>query len=145
MTRMRIGIDLRWLQRAYINSPAGALGGMGIVIENLWRGLAETAPELTLVGLVNKGPVPAPLSALIKAAPRAEAHRIGRLAVGDGEQPRAKVLAVAESRVGAQGSHERLLEAILRRVRPDASDEEPMQLDGVVVDEALKRRQAHAG
>lgn len=74
---MRIGIDLRWLQRAYLNSPEGALGGVGAIIENLWRGLAETAPELTLVGLLNKGPVPDPVSALVGATPRAEAHPIG--------------------------------------------------------------------
>ena len=74
---MRIGIDLRWLQRAYLNSPEGALGGVGAVIENLWRGLREVAPDATLVGLVNKGPVSAPLSALVGARPRDELHAIG--------------------------------------------------------------------
>jgi glycosyltransferase involved in cell wall biosynthesis len=74
---MRIGIDLRWLQRAYLNSPEGALGGVGAVIENLWRGLCEVAPEATLVGLVNQGTVPAGLSTHIGKSPRAELHAIG--------------------------------------------------------------------
>lgn len=74
---MRIGIDLRWLQRAYLNSPEGALGGMGAVIENLWRGLRGVAPDATLVGLLNKGPVPAPLSALAGTGSRSELHAIG--------------------------------------------------------------------
>lgn len=74
---MRIGIDLRWLQRAYLNSPEGALGGVGVVVENLWRGLCEVAPSAALVGLVNKGPVPAPLSALIGMGSRNELHAVG--------------------------------------------------------------------
>lgn len=77
---MRVGIDLRWLQRAYHNSPEGALGGMGMVIENLWRGLAEVAPpDVTPVGLLDHGPVPPPLAALLAATPRAETHGIGLL------------------------------------------------------------------
>lgn len=74
---MRIGIDLRWLQRAYLNSPEGAVGGVAAVIENLWRGLTEIAPEAVLVGLANKGPIPAPLAALITKSPRAELHAFG--------------------------------------------------------------------
>lgn len=74
---MRVGIDLRWLQRAYLNSSEGALGGVGVVIETLWRGLCEVAPGATLVGLLNKGPVPAPLSALIGTGSRDELHAIG--------------------------------------------------------------------
>jgi hypothetical protein len=50
---------------------------------------------------------------------------------------------VTELRVGTKGGHERLLEAVLRRVRTDAADEEPMELDAVLVDEELERRQAH--
>jgi glycosyltransferase involved in cell wall biosynthesis len=78
---MRIGIDLRWLQLAYLRSPdEGALGGMGVVIENLWRGLAEVAPpDITPIGLLTHGPVPAQVSALLEAMPRGEAHRIGLL------------------------------------------------------------------
>lgn len=77
---MRVGIDLRWLQRAYHNSPEGALGGMGMVVENLWRGLAEVAPrDVTPVGLLDHGPVPAPLAGLLAATPRAESHKIGLL------------------------------------------------------------------
>lgn len=74
---MRIGIDLRWLQRAYLNSPEGAVGGVAAVIENLWRGLSEIAPDAVLVGLVNKGPVPAHLTALVGKSPRAELHAFG--------------------------------------------------------------------
>ena len=74
---MRIGIDLRWLQRAYLNSPEGAVGGVAAVIENLWRGLGEIAPEAALIGLVNRGPVPAPLTMLVKRNPRAELHAFG--------------------------------------------------------------------
>jgi glycosyltransferase involved in cell wall biosynthesis len=74
---VRIGIDLRWLQRAYANSPEGALGGVGMVIENLWRGLRSVAPEDTLVGLVNQGPVPFALRTLIGETPHAEIHAIG--------------------------------------------------------------------
>ena len=71
---MRIGIDLRWLQRAYLNSPEGALGGAGIVIRNLWRGLSETASGHQLVALLNRGVRPAPLAELLQGA---EAHAIG--------------------------------------------------------------------
>lgn len=74
---MRIGIDLRWLQRAYLNSPEGALGGVGMVIDNLWRGLCDVAPEATLVGLVNQGAVPPSLAARIGEHPRAELHAVG--------------------------------------------------------------------
>lgn len=74
---MRIGIDLRWLQRAYLNSPEGAVGGVAAVIENLWRGLSEIMPESGLVGLVNKGPVPAPLAKLVEKSARAELHAFG--------------------------------------------------------------------
>lgn len=74
---MRIGIDLRWLQRAYLNSPEGALGGVGAVIQNVWRGLREVAPDATLIGLRNKGPVPPALSALIGTGARVESHAIG--------------------------------------------------------------------
>ena len=63
--------------------------------------------------------------------------------MGDGEQPRTKVLPVAKARIGTQRSHEGLLEAVLRRVRADAPDEEPMEPHGVVIDQALERREAH--
>ena len=74
---MRIGIDLRWLQRAYLNSPEGAVGGVAAVIENLWHGLSEIAPDTALVGLANKGPVPAALATLVKKTPHAELHSFG--------------------------------------------------------------------
>ncbi len=50
---------------------------------------------------------------------------------------------VAQSRVGTKGGHERLLQAVLRRIGADAADQEPMELGRVVVHQALKRRQAH--
>lgn len=74
---MRIGLDLRWLQRAYVNSPEGALGGVGIVIENLWRGLREVAPDTTLVGLVNQGSVPPAVQTLVDETQHAELHSVG--------------------------------------------------------------------
>jgi hypothetical protein len=50
---------------------------------------------------------------------------------------------MAKLGVGTEGGHERLLEAVLCRVWTDAADEEPMELDAVLVDEELERRQAH--
>lgn len=77
---MRVGIDLRWLQRAYHNSPEGALGGMGMVLENLWRGLTEVAPPgVVPVGLLDHGPIPTPLIDLLNATARGETRRIGLL------------------------------------------------------------------
>ncbi len=74
---LRIGIDLRWLQRAWLNSPVGALGGVGIFSQNLVRGLAESPEEIVLVALVSREPVPEPLARLIAAAPRHETRVIG--------------------------------------------------------------------
>jgi THAP4-like, heme-binding beta-barrel domain len=68
---------------------------------------------------------------------------VGGLAVGDGVQPRPEVVAVAQSGIGAKSGHECLLQAVLRRIGTDATDQEPMELGGVVVHQALKRRQAH--
>lgn len=74
---MRVGIDLRWLQRAHQNSPEGALGGVGSVIENLWRGLGSSVPGMTPVGLLNRGPITAGFGALLDATPGAEYHAVG--------------------------------------------------------------------
>ena len=74
---MRIGLDLRWLQRAYLNSPEGALGGAGMVSENLWRGLARVADGCTLIALVDRGTVPEAVERLVRAAPRHEMARVG--------------------------------------------------------------------
>jgi glycosyltransferase involved in cell wall biosynthesis len=74
---LRIGLDLRWLQRAWLNSPVGALGGVGIFSQNLVRGLAESPEELVLVALVSREPMPAPLARLIASAPRHETRAIG--------------------------------------------------------------------
>ena len=55
----------------------------------------------------------------------------------------ARRVAVAQSGVGTKGGHERLLQAVLRRIDADATDQEPMKLSGVVVHQALKRWEAH--
>ena len=68
---------------------------------------------------------------------------VGRLALGDGVQPRAKVVSVAQSGVGTKSGHECLLQAVLRRIDADAADQEPMELGRMVVHQALNWRQAH--
>ncbi len=75
--KLRIGIDLRWLQRAYLNSPIGAVAGIGMFTQNLWRGLAESAPAVDLVALVSREPLAEPFLRLIRAAPRHEIHAVG--------------------------------------------------------------------
>ena len=65
--------------------------------------------------------------------------------MGDRVEPGAKVVAVAESRIGAERGHEGLLEAILGLRRADEADQKPMQLRRVRVDEPLERRKVHAG
>lgn len=74
---LRVGIDLRWLQRAHHNSPEGALGGVGSVVENLWRGLAAGGADIQLVGLLHHGPVPAGLRAVLESARPAEHLPVG--------------------------------------------------------------------
>lgn len=74
---VRIGIDLRWLQRAHHNSPEGALGGVGIVIENLWRGLAAASSDVKPVGLLHRGPVPPRMREILDLVPNAEYHAVG--------------------------------------------------------------------
>ena len=63
--RLRLGLDLRWLQRAWLKAPSGALGGMGIFAQNLVAGLAESEDPPRLAALVDHGPVPEPLAALV--------------------------------------------------------------------------------
>lgn len=74
---MRVGIDLRWLQRAHQNSPEGALGGVGTVIENLWRGIGSSASGITSVGLLHRGPIPPRFRAFLDRTPSAEYHAVG--------------------------------------------------------------------
>lgn len=74
---MRVGIDLRWLQRAHQNSPEGALGGVGTVIENLWRGVVSSASGITPVGLLHRGPIAPSFRALLDQTPGAEYHAVG--------------------------------------------------------------------
>ena len=52
---------------------------------------------------------------------------------------------MAQAGIGAQRREERLLQAVLRVDRPDAGDQEPMQLLRVVVDQPLERGQLHTG
>ena len=73
-------------------------------------------------------------------APDAAACRIGRLALGDREEPRAKVVAVAKTGIRAERGHEGLLQTVLRLHGADETDEEPMQLARMGVDEPLEWR-----
>ena len=52
---------------------------------------------------------------------------------------------MAQPGIGAQRRQERLLQAVLRVDRPDAGDQEPMQLCGMIVDQPLERGQLHTG
>ncbi len=90
-----------------------------------------------------RAPGPTPSSVDRGGPTGLEPDGVGRLALGDGVQPRPKVVGVAQSGVGTKGGHERLLQAVLRRIDADAADQEPMELGRVVVHQALKRRQAH--
>jgi alpha-1,3-rhamnosyl/mannosyltransferase len=74
---LRVGIDMRWLQRAYLNSPIGAVAGIGMFTQNLWRGLAESAPAVDLVALVSREPLAEPFLRLIQSAPRHEIYAVG--------------------------------------------------------------------
>ncbi|MBT5413722.1 MAG: glycosyltransferase family 4 protein, partial [Rhodospirillaceae bacterium] len=74
---LRLGLDLRWLQRAWLKAPTGALGGMGIFAQNLVRGLAEAEEPPRLVALVDHGPVPEPLTTLVAAIPGSEIRACG--------------------------------------------------------------------
>lgn len=101
---MRVGIDLRWLQRAHQNSPEGALGGVGTVIENLWRGIDASASDITLVGLLHRGPIPPRFRALLDRTPDAEYHAVGIQGLRPilGRQGRVRdVLRLVESEISA--------------------------------------------
>ena len=50
---------------------------------------------------------------------------------------------MSQPRIRAQRGEERLLEAVLGIGLANGCDEKPMQLGGMVVDEALERRQSH--
>ncbi len=87
---LRIGIDLRWLQRAWLNSPVGALGGVGIFSQNLIRGLADVGEDIVLVALVSREAVPEPLHRLIATVPRHETRVIGLTGLWPGMDRRRK-------------------------------------------------------
>jgi hypothetical protein len=74
---------------------------------------------------------------------RAKPSHIGCLAMGDRIQPGPQVLAVAQAWIGPQRGDQGVLQAVLRQVGSDAPHQEAMQLGDVVVDQALKGRQAH--
>ena len=76
-SRMRIGLDLRWLQQAYINSPKGGLGGIGTFCRGLWLGLARAFPDVELVALVSRGAIPEDFLRLIQAAPKHQIQAFG--------------------------------------------------------------------
>jgi len=74
---MRVGLDLRWLHQAYINSPGGGLGGVGTFCRGLWLGLARAFPETELVALVSRRAMPEPFLTLIRTAPRHQIRPFG--------------------------------------------------------------------
>ena len=74
---MRIGLDLRWLQRYYVYLSEGALGGVSAFSRGLWLGLARTFPDAELVALVSRDAMPEPLLDLIRVAPRHEIQPFG--------------------------------------------------------------------
>ena len=76
--------------------------------------------------------------------PAPAAVGVDGLAVGDRQHPRLQVRAVAQTRVGAERTQERLLEAVVRVVRPHRGHEEAMDVGRLDVEEPLERRQAHA-
>jgi ribokinase len=68
---------------------------------------------------------------------------VDRDAAGDRVGPGAKVLAVAQLRVGAQGFEKGLLEGVFRTLLSQAPREERIDLLAMLFVEALERRQAH--
>lgn len=74
---MIIGIDLRFLQAAYIHSRAGGLGGVGIYSKGLWIALVRGFPNHHFVGLVDSGPIPAQLKLISDSSPNSELRSIG--------------------------------------------------------------------
>lgn len=119
---LRIGLDLRYLQQALRNAPAGGIeggiGGIGIVSRNLWRGLAqlarsEPAQSFRLVALVDHGPVPEELRRMIGESAGAELMPfglIGRfwLATRFARSSHHWLVTLLETRFGAGMLHRRL-------------------------------------
>lgn len=66
---MLIAIDMRFLHRALIRSPIGAVGGVGTFARALWLGLSRNYPQTPLIALVEHGPLPTLLRDLIEVAP----------------------------------------------------------------------------
>jgi hypothetical protein len=66
---------------------------------------------------------------------------VDRLAVGDGDQPSAQVVAVLELRVGAQRGQEGLLKAVVRVDPADRAPQDSEHLAGVIVEQLLERGQ----
>ena len=63
---------------------------------------------------------------------------IDRLAMGDGEDPGAKVAIVLQAGVGAEGGDEGLLERILGVVGADGGHEETEHVRAMLVEQVLK-------
>jgi glycosyltransferase involved in cell wall biosynthesis len=74
---MRVALDLRWLQQAYVNSPDGGLGGIATFSRNLWVGLAESHPAVELIAILRQSPIAPELRAMIDGTPDAEVLRVG--------------------------------------------------------------------
>lgn len=109
--KLRIGIDLRWLQRAYLNSPIGAVAGVGMFTQNLWRGLAESAPAVDLAALVSREPLAEPFLRLVRSAPSPEVHAVGLSGLWPSLERRGKylqALTLLETELGLGMSLDRL-------------------------------------
>ena len=76
-SNLRIGLDLRWTQQAYRNSPKGAIAGIGHFSQGLWLGLVKYFPEIELIAFVDRGNLPDHFLNMIEMAKRCEIYRVG--------------------------------------------------------------------
>jgi glycosyltransferase involved in cell wall biosynthesis len=104
---MRIAFDVRVLQQALRNAPAGGLGGPGRYVLGLVGSLLGREDDNTYLLLVDQGPVPAELESLA-----ADRERVSLLAVGLPDT-------VWSRRHGRLGTLARLIEfpALARQIR----------------------------
>jgi hypothetical protein len=74
---MRVALDLRWLQQAYVNSPEGGLGGVATFGRNLWLGLAEANAGIDLMAILRRGVIPRALADTLERARGAKVILLG--------------------------------------------------------------------
>jgi glycosyltransferase involved in cell wall biosynthesis len=74
---MRVAVDVRILQQALRNAPSGGLGGQGRYIQELVRALLARDDDIEYVLLVDRGPVPVDLIALVAGCDRVWLHGLG--------------------------------------------------------------------